>query len=262
MRSSPTEARPCALITGAAKGIGAATARLFAARGWFVGIADIDSAALAALALELGDANALSLVLDVRSVDDWQRALRALHERIGRLDLLVNNAGILVSGPFDEIPAERQLAVVDTNVKGTINGCLLAKPYLAATPKACVVNLSSAAAVYGQASLATYSATKFAVRGLTEALNIEWQASGVRVMDVMPLYVHTGMLQGLRAPSAERLGVHLEPEDVARVVWRAAAHRGYARVHWPVGLTAGLMRRLTALSPDRLNRFIQRLIGT
>jgi NADP-dependent 3-hydroxy acid dehydrogenase YdfG len=262
MKPSPAEAERCALITGAANGIGAATARLFALRGWFVGIADIDTAALAALAAELGEAHALPLPMDVRSIADWQRALAALDARAGRLDLLVNDAGILVSGPFEETSLARHYAVVDTNIKGMINGCALARPYLAATPGACVVNLSSAAAVYGQASLATYSATKFAVRGLTEALNIEWQADGIRVMDVMPLFVQTGMLRGLRAPSIERLGVHLAPEDVARVVWRAAAHRGYARVHWPVGLPATLMRRLTALSPDRLNRFIERLIGT
>jgi NADP-dependent 3-hydroxy acid dehydrogenase YdfG len=262
MQPWPTDGRPCALITGAANGIGAATARLFVSRGWFVGIGDIDPEALAALAADLGDANVLPLPLDVRSVQDWQSALQALHERSERLDLLVNNAGILESGPFEECPLERHHAVVDTNIKGMVNGCALAKPWLAATRGACVVNLSSAAAVYGQASLATYSATKFAVRGLTEALNIEWQAAGIRVMDVMPLYVHTDMLQGLRAPSALRLGVHLSPDDVARVVWRAAAHRGYARVHWPVGLPAALMRRLTALSPDRLNRFIERLMGT
>lgn len=261
MQPSPTEARPCALVTGAANGIGAATARLFAARGWFVGLADIDVAAFAALAAELGEAKALPLVLDVRLVEDWQRALRAFIERTGRLDLLVNNAGILVSGPFAESPLERHHAVVDVNVKGLINGCALARPYLAASPNACVINLSSAAAVYGQASLATYSATKFAVRGLTEALNIEWQADGIRVMDVMPLFVHTAMVQGLRANSIERLGVHLAPDDVARVVWRAAAHRGYTRVHWPVGLPAAMIRRLTALSPDRLNRFVERLIG-
>jgi NADP-dependent 3-hydroxy acid dehydrogenase YdfG len=262
MQPSPTEARRCALITGAANGIGAAIARLFALRGWFVGIADIDTVGLALLAAELGEANALPLPMDVRSPDDWQRALAAFNACVGRLDLLVNDAGILVSGPFGESALERHHAVVDTNIKGMINGCALARPYLAATPDACVINLSSAAAVYGQASLATYSATKFAVRGLTEALNLEWQAEGIRVMDVMPLFVRTAMLQGLRAPSIERLGVHLAPEDVARVVWRAAAHRGYARVHWPVGLPATLMRRLTALSPDRLNRFIERLIGT
>jgi NADP-dependent 3-hydroxy acid dehydrogenase YdfG len=262
MQPSPTEARRCALVTGAANGIGAAIARLFVLRGWFVGIADIDTDALAALAAELGEEHALPLAMDVRRVEDWQRALAALDARAGRLDLLVNDAGILVSGPFDASPLERHHAVVDTNIKGVINGCALAKTYLAATPHASVINLSSAAAVYGQASLATYSATKFAVRGLTEALNLEWQADGIRVVDVMPLYVRTAMVEGLRARSIERLGVHLAPEDVARVVWRAAAHRGYARVHWPVGLSSALMRRFTALAPDRLNRFIERLIGT
>jgi NAD(P)-dependent dehydrogenase (short-subunit alcohol dehydrogenase family) len=261
MKSSPTEARPCAFITGAAHGIGAATARLFAARGWLVGAADLDEQALECLARELGQDRLMPLALDVRLPGDWTRALAAFHERAGRIDLLVNNAGILISGPFESSPVERHHAVVDVNVKGIINGCLLAKPYLAATPGSRVVNLSSAAATYGQASLATYSATKFAVRGLTEALNIEWQADGICVRDVMPLYVRTGMIEGLRARSIERLGVHLTPDDVARVVWQAAHYRGFARVHWPVGAAAAWMHRLTALSPDRLNRFVARLIG-
>jgi NADP-dependent 3-hydroxy acid dehydrogenase YdfG len=257
----PTEARPCALITGAANGIGLATARLFAARGWFVGAADLDVHALAPLMAELGENKVMPLALDVRDPAAWQGALAALHERHGRLDLLVNNAGILISGPFEDNPLARHHALVDVNLKGLINGCLLAKPYLAATPGACVINLSSAAAIYGQASLATYSATKFAVRGLTEALNIEWQADGIRVMDVMPLFVRTNMVERMRARSIARLGVHLMPEDVARVVWRAAHYRGYGKVHWPVGAGAAWMHRLTAPSPDRLNRFVARLIG-
>jgi NADP-dependent 3-hydroxy acid dehydrogenase YdfG len=261
MKSSPADARRCAFITGAANGIGAATARLFVERGWFVGAADLDLQALAGLEQELGRTCLMPLALDVRSPDAWRDALEAFHTRAGRLDLLVNNAGVLISGPFESNPIERHHALVEVNVKGVLNGCMLAKPYLAASPGSCLINVSSAAAVYGQASLATYSATKCAVRGLTEALNIEWQPDGIRVMDVMPLFVHTRMIEGMRARSIERLGVHLAPEDVALVIWQAAHYPGFAKVHWPVGAAAAWMHRLTALSPDRINRFVARLIG-
>jgi NADP-dependent 3-hydroxy acid dehydrogenase YdfG len=255
--------QPCALITGAATGIGRATARLFVAHGWFVGLGDIDEDGVAAVARELGSAQAMHFRLDVTDPAEWTAALDRFAQANGRLDVLVNNAGILISGPFEANPLARHHALVDVNVKGVLNGCHLAKPALAATPGACVVNLSSSAAIYGQPSLATYSATKFAVRGLTEALNIEWQADGIRVVDVMPLFVRTGMVTNMNARSIEKLGVHLTPEDVAATIWEAATYRGgYAKVHWAVGAMATWLRRLTGVGPDRVSRYFVRRAGT
>lgn len=254
--------RPCVLITGAATGIGRATARRFAREGWFIGAGDIDAAGLATLATELGEAQVLTFPLDVTQPAQWESALAALHARCGRLDLLVNNAGILISGPFERAALNQHRAVIEVNVMGVLTGCLLARPYLAATPGARVVNLSSTAAIWGQASLATYSTSKFAVRGLTEALNIEWAGDGIRVMDVMPLFVQTAMVQGMDAQSIRRLGVRLTPEDVADVVWRAATWRGlWGRVHWPVGWMARWLYRLTGTSPQWLERAIARRIA-
>jgi NAD(P)-dependent dehydrogenase (short-subunit alcohol dehydrogenase family) len=254
--------RPCVFITGAGGGIGRATARLFVRHGWFAAIADVDEASLALLAGELGDANAMAVGLDVSRPEDWEAALAACFERTGRLDMLVNNAGILVSGSFDSNPLARHAALVDVNIKGVLNGCYLARPYLARTAGARLVNLSSASAIYGQASLATYSATKFAVRGLTEALNIEWQKDGIRVMDVMPLFVQTDMVKDMDAQSIRRLGVHLAPEDVAAVIWKAANYQGgFGKVHWPVGLGAKLMHALNGAAPDWVARFLARRIA-
>lgn len=257
------ESQPCVFITGAAAGIGRAAARLFSRRGWFVGLADMDAADLAALSTELGPTQTLALPLDVTNPEGWRLALRTFYARTGRLDVLVNNAGILISGPFEANPLERHHAVVDVNLKGVLNGCYLAKPYLASTPGARIINLSSTAAIYGQASLATYSTTKFAIRGLTEALNIEWQKHGIRVNDIMPLFVQTGMVQGINARSMDRLGVRLTAEDVAQVIWRAATYRGsFGKVHWPVGALATWLFRLTSMGPDRISRFIARLIAS
>ena len=263
MAQKATGSRPCVFITGAATGIGRAAARLFCRRGWFVGLADIDDAGLVALGNELGESNALKISLNVKNPDEWRAALTAFHDHTGRLDVLVNNAGILISGHFEANPLERHYAVVDVNLKGVLNGCYLAKPYLASTPGARVINLSSTAAIYGQASLATYSTTKFAIRGLTEALNIEWQSDGIRVMDIMPLFVQTGMITGIDARSMDRLGARLTADDVAGVIWAAATYQGsFGKVHWPVGFIATWLLRLTSLGPDRLSRFVARRIAT
>ncbi|WP_342618584.1 SDR family oxidoreductase [Rhodoferax sp. GW822-FHT02A01] len=247
----------CVFITGAATGIGRAAARLFSKQGWFVGLADIDTAGLKALGEELGEAHCLTMALDVRDADAWHTALASFHRATGRLDVLLNNAGILISGPLEANTLERHQAVLDVNVKGVLNGCQLAKPYLQSTPGSRVINMSSAAAVYGQASLATYSASKFAVRALTEALNIEWQKDGIRVMDVMPLFVQTDMVTNMNARSIERMGVRLTTQDVARTIYAAATYQGsFGKVHWPVGFMATWLFRLTALGPDRLSRFV------
>lgn len=263
MSNTDVKSRPCVFITGAATGIGRATARLFCKHGWFVGLADIDDAGLAELMGELGEDNARAIHLDVTDADEWQTALTDYCERSGRLDVLVNNAGILISGPYQDNDLSRNHALVDVNLKGVLNGCYLAKPWLEKTAGARIINLSSTAAVYGQASLATYSATKFAVRGLTEALNIEWQNDDIRVMDIMPLFVKTEMITDMNARSIERLGAKLTPEDVARSVWTAANYQGsFGKVHWPVGFMATWLFRMTSVSPDRLSRFIARWIAT
>ncbi|HYD95874.1 MAG TPA: SDR family oxidoreductase [Noviherbaspirillum sp.] len=257
MRRAPEAGRRCAFITGAATGIGRAAARLFVKRGWMVGISDVDAPALARLAAELGPDNAFACRLDVADAQEWDAALASFFGKTGRLDVLVNNAGILISGPFESSPLSGHHALLDVNIKGMLNGCYVAQPYLAGTPGSRIINLSSASAIYGQASLATYSATKFAVRGLTEALNVEWQKHGIRVMDVMPLFVRTDMVRDMNAKSIKRLGVRLTAEDVAATIWKAAIHEGgFGKVHWPVGLRSKLLHGLSGLGPDRLSRYI------
>ncbi|MGY2960400.1 NADP-dependent 3-hydroxy acid dehydrogenase YdfG [Pseudomonas sp. TE36184] len=263
MTAALIEKRQSIFITGAASGIGRAAARLFVERGWFVGLGDINNAALAELKAELGAQNVLSMQFDVASPEEWSQALSEFHRRTGRLDVLLNNAGILISGPFESSPLERHHTVIDINIKGLLNGCYLSLPYLIGTPSACVINLSSTAAIYGQASLATYSSTKFAVRGLTEALNIEWQRHGIRVIDIMPPFVQTDMIKGMNARSMERLGVQLTPENVAESIWAAANDQGdFSKPHRPVGFIAAWLFRLTNLAPSRLRRYIAMRIAT
>jgi len=158
---------PSVVITGAAAGIGRSTALLFARHGYRVGAFDIDTAGLASLAEEGASITAGRIVtgaLDVTDTAAWTRVLEEFCTD-GRLDVLVNNAGLLSSGPFEEIPVSRHRRIVEVNVTGVLLGCHAAFPYLRDTPGAQIVNMCSASALYGQPELATYSATKFAVRG-------------------------------------------------------------------------------------------------
>ncbi|SFF46894.1 NADP-dependent 3-hydroxy acid dehydrogenase YdfG [Fontimonas thermophila] len=248
--------RPAIFITGAAAGIGRATARLFAARGWCVGLYDIDSGGVERLRAELGDA-AVSGYLDVRDAAALTQALeRFTAFSGGRLDVMFNNAGILAVGHFEDIALARHHALVDVNLKGVINGCLAALPHLRRTPGSRVINMSSASAIYGSPAYASYSATKFAVKGLTEALDIEWARHGVRVMDVLPLFVNTAMVTDIeQPPSVGKLGVHLQAEDIAAVIWRAAHWNGRRRVHWYPGAQTRLLALVNKLAPAWLNRY-------
>ncbi len=241
-------------ITGAGAGIGAATAQLFLNKGWRVGLYDLDVSAIQAVAAQYPQDQVLTGWLDVTQPDAWQEALAGFFAWAGRLDVLLNNAGILFSGPFEQTPLAQHAKTLSVNVQGVMNGCHSALPYLKQTKGACVINLSSASAIYGQAELASYSSSKFAVRGLTEALNIEWHKYGIRVMDIMPLFVQTGMVTDMNASSIKRMGVNLTASDVANTVYKAAtASPALALVHWPVGLPAKLMFTLSRLSPQLLN---------
>lgn len=256
---------PSIFISGAAAGIGKATALKFIAEGWCVGAYDVDQAGLAALTNEVAEEQRSRLVtgtLDVTDNDSWQRALEDFTSHTGgSLNVLFNNAGILCSGPFADNSLESQQKLIEVNVQGVLAGSYLALPYLkqAATSEngARVINMSSASAIYGQPSLAVYSTSKFAVRGITEALDLEWSPYGVKVMDVMPLFVRTKLVTDMNAGSIKRLGVRLTPEDIAATVYKMAYYRG-SRVHWPVGLQTKLMLGASKLSPNWLTRLTNR----
>ncbi|MEC7120541.1 MAG: SDR family oxidoreductase, partial [Pseudomonadota bacterium] len=227
-------------ITGAGAGIGAATARLFAESGWQVGLFDQNFAAVAKLAQEIGSDRAMAGSLNVGNAQQWQSALDAFVSWAGQLDVLLNNAGILYSGAFENTRLVDHVRTMQVNINGVLNGCHSAFPHLKANPHgARVINLSSASAIYGQTNLASYSASKFAVRGLTEALDGEWKTYQIRVMDIMPMFVQTAMVTNMDAGSIKKMGVHLNADDVAQVIYKAAtAHRMLAPTHWPVGLTS------------------------
>ena len=247
--------KPAIFVTGAGAGIGNATVRRFVRGGWCVGASDVDGAAVEKLAGELG-ADVVPAALDVVDATAFARAVAAFVAKTGRLDVMFNCAGIATVGDFESIPPERHAAIVDINVKGVINGALAALPFLRATPGARLISMCSASAIYGTASFASYSATKFAVKGLSEALSQEWARYGIRVMDVMPLFVKTGMVESMPGSNValSRLGVHLSADDIARVIWKAAHYRGLPKVHWYPGIQTKALAISQKLLPALLYR--------
>ncbi|CAM3000055.1 SDR family oxidoreductase [Prescottella defluvii] len=261
---TPTSPRTV-FITGAAAGIGRATALKFADAGYVVGACDIDEDGLEVLRAEIvaRGGRVQVGVLDVTAPDDWNTRLAEFTSACGRLDVLVNNAGVLSSGHFEDIPAGAHRRMLDINVGGTINGLLAAFPYLKETPGAQVVNLASASAIYGQPELATYSATKFAVRGLTEALELEWRSHDIRVVDVWPLFVRTGMVRGMSTGSTRSLGIRLTADDVADTI--VAVTQGRSRrlpkVHHPVGRQARVLAVAGRFTPAWMARWSNMLLS-
>ncbi len=244
---------PRLLITGAGSGIGRATAQRFAAAGWEIGLVDRDAQALQATAALLP---ALPTPPYCASADvtDYAATTKAI-SGFGAFDLLVLSHGVLIIGTFTDLSAEQHRRTIEINVIGNLNCLLAAFPLLKGRPGAQVISLCSASAVYGTPDFASYSASKFAVRGLTEALEIEWAAHGIRVSDLMPPFVNTPMVrdQTCQPPVLKRLGVDLAPEDVAATIWQQAQG---GPTHKAVGWKFALMKTLAGLSPQPLLRTV------
>lgn len=183
-----------ALITGAARGQGAAEARLFVKEGAKVVIADILDAEGLQLAEELGDA-AVYQHLDVTQPEDWAAAVSAARECFGRLDILVNNAGVLLCGSIETLSLETYRKVIDINQVGCWLGM---KSVLSAMKEAgggAIVNISSAAGLEGVADNSAYCASKFAIRGMTKVAALEFGRFNIRVNSVHPGGIDTEMVK-------------------------------------------------------------------
>ena len=241
-------------ITGGASGIGLASARRFHREGWTVGIGDIDETGMRRVADELG---VFTAALDVRDRRQWAEALDGFVSKAGKLDVLLNNAGIARYGMFEEVTPEESDLQVDINVKGVINGAYAALPYLKQSRGARLVNVASVAGIVGSPGLATYSATKHAVRGLTEALDAEWTRHGIDVTCVMPFFVETPILdagsQGSNRTIRDAIGTsHVySVEEAAEMIWRAVHGREREYIVGKAGHQASFARRFM---PGRLRK--------
>jgi NAD(P)-dependent dehydrogenase (short-subunit alcohol dehydrogenase family) len=254
-------------ITGAGSGMGREGAKLFYANGWRIGAVDRNGDSLASLIEQLGDERLWARTVDVtdKAALDGALADFCAGNAGGGLDMMWNNAGIGEFGWFEDVPHEAAIRVVDINFKAVLTGAYGALPYLKRSPNSLMFSTSSSAGTYGMPRIAVYSATKHAVKGLTEALSVEWRRHGVRVADVLPGLIDTAILTttpnrsddgpGTRsaddiAATAPKKGLFrlMPAASVAEVAWQAYHHP--SRLHWYVPKGIRWIDLLKGLSPE------------
>ena len=261
-------------ITGAASGMGREGVKLFHARGCRVGAVDRTGAALATLEQELGRDRPWTQTLDVTDRPGFEAALAAFcgGNEGGGLDMMWNNAGIGASGWFEDVPYDEAMRVVDVNLKAVLTGAYAALPYLKKSPNSLMFSTSSSSATYGMPRIAVYAATKHAVKGLTEALSVEWARHNVRVADVLPGLIDTPILAGtpnhsgdgqatseqIRANAPRKGMFRLMP--ASSVAEAAFAAYGSTRLHWYVPEGVRWIDRIKGFSAEMMRRRIMKNI--
>jgi NAD(P)-dependent dehydrogenase (short-subunit alcohol dehydrogenase family) len=253
--------RKAVFITGAASGIGLGTAKRFAKEGWFVGLADVNAAGLkTALEAIGGPSNGATYLLDVRDRAAWDDALSVFVAASGgRLDALINNAGVASYGYLDEQSEDEVARQIDINIKGVVNGSRAGIAHLRKTPGSQLINIASCAGLYGAPKLSVYCATKFAVRGLSEALDIEFSRFGVGVKCIMPFYINTPILDAGAAGSNETMADSIKAggvpvytvEECAGVIYDSVASKELKHV---VGARGKQFAMLARFVPGMIRR--------
>ena len=191
-----------ALITGAARGMGAATARLFVAEGAKVVLGDVLPEVKETAELLGGDT--VALILDVTDETAWHDAVAETEQVFGRLDVLVNNAGVLRINELGNTSTEEYRLVMDVNAMGVFLGMREAAPAMKRAGGGAIVNVSSVEGLGGNRFLVPYTASKFAVRGMTKAAAIELAADHIRVNSVHPGGIDTPMVRAF-APTDDNM---------------------------------------------------------
>ena len=214
-----------ALITGGARGQGAAEARLFAREGAKVVVGDVLDKEGAGVAAEIGEAggHAVFVHLDVTSERDWGRAVDTAVSRFGKLDVLVNNAAIWRRGLVEETTTEQWHEILDVNAKGVYLGTRLSIPEMRKVGGGSIINICSAAGLVGDRRSAAYNASKGAVRLFTKATAVQYGKEGIRANAIHPGPIDTPMYRQVRPDAEGRadaiartvLGRVGAPEDVA-----------------------------------------------
>jgi NAD(P)-dependent dehydrogenase (short-subunit alcohol dehydrogenase family) len=247
-------------ITGAAGGIGSALARCFAAHGSRLALLDLDVAGARAVADQLGagGTQALGLACDVTDRDSCGRAIAAVEERFGGIDVLVNNAGITHVGPVAETQPSVLRAVMDVNFFGAVHGTQAALPSLLAR-RGMVVVISSIAGFAPLAGRAGYAASKHALHGLFESLRVECRDAGLRVLMVCPGFTDTGIAAAALGPDGgpprdvrTTTGRIATPDQVARRIVRAVQRDRRQIVLSPVGHASYWLTRLAPSIYERM----------
>jgi NAD(P)-dependent dehydrogenase (short-subunit alcohol dehydrogenase family) len=240
-------------ITGGARGIGRATASALIAQGARVAIGDIDAPLAEKTASELGSGT-VGLPLDVTSRESFDAFLTEVENRLGPLDVLVNNAGIMPIGPFVDETDSTAHRLVDINLHGVIYGSKLALERFMPRGRGHLVNIASVAGKGGFPGGATYCATKHAVVGLSEAIRAEMRKTDIDVSIVMPVVVNTELGSGLQKSRGVKV---VEPDDVANAIVEAL-QTGRVDVYVPKEMK--LLFRLMNVVPRGAADFVTKVL--
>jgi 3-oxoacyl-[acyl-carrier protein] reductase len=229
MREQALEGR-VAIVTGASRGIGRAIALTLADHGARLSLAARREPDLQAVRAEIeaGGGQAACYPTDVSREPEVVRLVQATVARFGRLDIVVNNAGLGIFGPLAEMTAEQWDSVMAVNARGPFLLCREAIPYLRQQPQSFIVNISSVVGIKGYANQAAYSASKHALMGMSAALAKEVQEDGIRVHAICPGGVDTPMVRQAR-PDLDP-SVLITPEEIADLVLLLVTRRGKAVV--------------------------------
>ena len=243
------------VITGGARGIGAATAKALVAEGARVAIGDLDEDLAQRTAKDLGSAT-FAMRVDVTDHGGFTAFLDEVEREVGPIDVLINNAGIMALAPLEQENEQTTARQIAINLAAVIHGTREAMLRMKPRGSGHIVNVASLAGKVGLPGGATYSATKHGVVGLSEAALMELRGTGVDVSCVMPTIVRTELAAGL---SETRLSSQVSPEDVADAIV-AALHRPRFDVFVPKYL--GMVTRVTRALPRGFGEWLGRSTKT
>lgn len=241
------------VITGGARGIGAATAAEFARAGATVWIGDVDAEVAAATAAQL--AGAASSRLDVTDRRSWAEFVERVVSEHGRIDVLVNNAGVMPVGAFDLEPASTTDLILDVNVAGVLNGMAAVLPLMLDAGRGHIVNIASMAGMIPLPGMVTYNASKYAALGASLAARREYADAGIAVCAVLPAAVRTELASG--ADLGGTLPT-VDPDAVARAVVKTLRTQA-GRTSVP-GWVAPAWSLVDAVVPEFVENFVRGLI--
>lgn len=257
--------RKTMFVTGAASGLGREVSRYFAEKGYFIGLSDVDRDGTAQTAAMLPDGQSSQHALDVTNREQWQSAVAEFGKVTGgRMDVFFNNAGIGSGGPIQLMSDEQIDMLIAVNITGVISGIRACFDMLHATQNSCVLNTASAAGIYGAAGMSVYSATKFAVRGLTEAHDVEFKDYDIKSRSLMPGFIDTNILSNVTEGSnmtgkevLQSVGQEVSAVEIIGPAAWEAVHGD--KIHTTVNKTAKDLAFAARWFPGRLRKQMQGL---
>ncbi|MEO7111880.1 MAG: SDR family oxidoreductase [Polyangiaceae bacterium] len=243
------------VVTGAARGIGLATAHAFAKDGARVVLGDIDVAGVRDAARSVGR-GARGVHVDVASRKSFESFIAAAERDVGPVAVLVNNAGMMPVQPFARETEKVSRTTIDVNLGGVLNGMRAVAPGMASRGSGHIVNVASMAGKMGLPGLAVYCASKYAVVGLSASVRDELRSCGVSVTTILPSAVDTALVSGIKTGGGLPM---VSPEKIARAIVASCTHR---RAEMPVPEWMRIYEPIAALMPEAIMSRVRLALGS